>query len=123
MSKFSDAMQVAGAGLMDRLADAIAYWPAGVEDDEIEIVGIFTGQVAREADSGRMRDGGHRGELQVWADDANGVAAPAILSDIAVIDGANWRVIEILETVGGIHRLLVERVERNVVGRGRGRGM
>lgn len=122
MSRFDEQMAIGGAGLMDQLGDVIEYWPAGVEDDAVEIVAVFTGQTAREEDAGRFRDKGHRGELMVWADAEIGVAAPNLKSDIAVVNGMSWRVMEILETVGGLHRLQVERVTRNVVGRGRGRG-
>lgn len=122
MSKFTDAMGVGGASLMDQLADTVEYWPGGDEESAVEIVAVFTGQAAREDDGGRFRDGGHQGELLVWADADLGVVAPNLKSDIAVVNGAEWRVMEILETVGGMHRLMVERVVRGVVGRGRGRG-
>jgi hypothetical protein len=122
MSRFNEQMAIGGAGLMDQLGDVIEYWPGGDEDSAVEIVAVFTGQTSREEDAGRFRDGGHKGELMVWADAEIGVAAPNLKSDIAVVNGASWRVMEILETVGGMHRLQVERVTRNVVGRGRGRG-
>lgn len=122
MSKFTDAMAIGGASLMDQLGKLREYWPAGDEDSAVEIVSVFTGQEAQEDDGGRFRDGGHQGELLVWADAGLGVAAPNLKSDIAVVNGAEWRVMKILETVGGMHRLQVERVSRGVVGRGRGRG-
>lgn len=120
MSKFTDAMAIANAALLDAAGDSIEYWPAGEEADAITIDAIFTGQMASVVDRERGKGEVHRGELQIWADATRGVETPDLLNDLAVIDDVNWRVVEIIETVAGMHRLVVEKSKRDTTGRGRG---
>lgn len=121
MSRFEDAMQTGGACMMYELSDPYVYWPGGAVADAITIDAIWTGMHQGDEFDDRGISECARAEVQIWADDDNGVASPAIQKDIIVKDGAHWRVMEILETTGGLHRLNVERVDRAVVGRGRGR--
>lgn len=116
-------MAAGNAALLHETGDVHAYWPAGVEADAIEIDVIWTGQ--RTFEQPAMREGKEQveqAEAQVWANETNGVASPKILHDKIVHGGVVWTVVGVLETVGGMHRLQMERVKRTVVGSGRGRG-
>ena len=120
MSRFTDAFQIGGEALLYSNGETVDYWPAGVEDDAIEITAIWTGLTSGDRDDGRGRSEYAEAEVQIWADDTRGVAEPAVRLDKIIKGGAEWRVMNIIETVAGMHRLSVERVARSVVGRGRG---
>lgn len=117
MSRFSDAMTIGGEAIMLSLANPYKYWPAGVEDDAIDIDAIMTPGASREEKSERGMTQVSRGELQVWVAD---VPVPNLKADIVVVGGAPWRVVEIMETTGSIHRLAIETDQRGIVGRRRG---
>lgn len=121
MSRFDDAISAGLETLIYETGDTIQYWPAGVEEDEIEIQGIFTATRGMEADDGSMRSDVRRGELQIFADAERGVVNIDLRNDIAVIGGGEWRVTEVYETVAGMHRLQVEWADRAAVRRTRGR--
>lgn len=120
MSRFTEAQGIASESLMEQLAEPIEYWPLGVEEDAIDIDAIFTPYTTREAPGERRTAQTRRAELQIWADVERGVVSPELKSDVAIINGVHWLVSEELETSGTMHRLMVERVARCVVGRARG---
>lgn len=121
MSVFSDQIGLGNAALLAQCGDTIEYWPSGVEDDAVEIQAIFTVWQGQNVSEGRNSDEAWRGEIQIWADDDQGVAVPNMKGDVVVYGGKRWVVTEVLETMAGMHRLQVERGRRDVVGRGRGR--
>lgn len=121
MSRFTDAMNIANEALLNATGDTVEYWPGGVEDDALEITAIWTGQIRGDRDDARAgRSEYNEAEVQIWADDVRGVAEPDLRLDKILHAGAEWRVMAILESVAGMHRLSVERVARSIVGRGRG---
>jgi hypothetical protein len=107
---------------MEQCSDLRSYWPGGLASAAVMRMVIFTAGIGRdEPVGGRLGESlVERGEIQVWADGVRGIAQPKVKSDIVVIDGAPWRVMEKVETVGGMHRLGVEKMGRSVVGGGRG---
>lgn len=121
MSRFGDAMGHGLASLIHETGETVLYWPAGEEADEIEIQGIFTAMRGMEAEDGSMRSDIRRGEVQIYADATLGVETVDLRNDIVIIDGAQWRVTEVFETVAGMHRLQVEWSDRAVARRSRGR--
>lgn len=120
MSRFKDAFTYGADALMDQCGDAMEYWPLGVEDDAFDLDVIWTDLMTRDSAEGRGIGSSSLAEVQIWADDARGIEAVTIKSDLLVRNTVQWRVMAILETVGGMHRLTVERCDRSVVGRGRG---
>lgn len=121
MSRFSESMSFGNEALMDNNGDGIEYWPAGDEDEAIEIDAIWTELTTQELGDDRRQTQTGRAECQIFADDDRGVASVTLKADVIVKDGGRWVVMEILETVAGMHRLLVEAETRGVVGRARGR--
>lgn len=123
MSKFTAAMESANDSLLDQLGDTVEYWPGGVEADGRDIDAIWTDGTTLEHDDPKRpgASGVAVAEVQVWSDDTRGVAEPNLKSDALVRAGRVWRVVQVIETVGGMHRLLVEWTSRAVVGSSRGR--
>ncbi len=121
MSRFDDAISAGLESMIYQCGDPIEYWPAGEEDDAIEIEGIFTATRGMEAEAGSMRSDTRMGELQIFADAERGVVNIDLRNDIAVINSGHWRVTEVYETVAGMHRLQVEWADRAAVRRTRGR--
>lgn len=121
MSAFNDAMTFGNEALLEATGEAYEYWPGGVEDDAIEIDAIWTGLGRGDREGARGgRNEFAEAEVQIWADDTRGVAEPAVRLDKILRSGHEWCVMAVLESVGAMHRLAVERVDRSVVGRGRG---
>lgn len=118
MSLFDDHIAVGNAGLMDQLGEARAYWPGGASGSAVTISIALNKRIKREDEGDRDDDMVREAEAMVLVSD---VAAPVPLSDIIVDGSEHWRVMEISETVGGMHRLGLELMERSVRGRGRGR--
>lgn len=120
MSAFDDYMKQGSEALLAQLGDTRAYWPGGDSGSAVNISVAFTPGMKHEEDDGGGAFTVQQGEAMIYADDTLGVATPVILADIIVIGSGQWRVTEIHETVGGMHRLGIELSSRAVRGRGRG---
>jgi hypothetical protein len=108
-------------GLLHQLADVVAYWPLGVEDDALSIVGVME-VMGRETVRGQYDDEAEaaRAELLIYADDTKGVASPALEEDVVVVDGVSWLVVSVVNTTAGVHRLALAWSAEVASGGGRG---
>lgn len=118
MSLFSDAMETGNAALLYQTGDLHAYWPAGIEADAVSIPVIWTDLQSAEHSTQRGKEEIAQAEAQVKVSD---IAAPKVRHDRIIHGTAHYVVDSILETVGGMHRLLVELTTPTVRGSGRGR--
>ena len=112
MSRFTEAMAGGNEALLEALGDDHAYWPAGVEVDAITVSVIWT-------DAGVMEQAGvHSGKEELALAEAqvpvSAVAVPKIRHDKIIHGGVQWVVAEVLESVGGMHRLRMMRSKPTV---------
>lgn len=122
MSLFSESMEMGNEALLAATGDPAEYWPGGDEEEARDINVIWTGlERGGRADLRAGESKVSRVEAQVWADDDRGIADPELELDVIVFGSVRWVVMEVIETVAGMHRLRMERGARDVVGKGRGR--
>lgn len=120
MSKYDDQIAFGNTQLFEQLADDRAYWPGGDSGAAVTIPVVFTGHITEDLSEERgTKTQLAIAEAMVLQSD---VASPVIKSDIVVIDSDNWRVMRVLESVGGIHRLEIQKMARSVAGGGMRRG-